>query len=117
MKRAEKNQVKLQQSIKNIWPAAPLANPYPQSPVTLEMLLEHTTGLTELSGKKFNAPTSLSLQQAFQVRADTRPVKWQPGYYKSYSNAGAGYVAAAIEHISKRDYDTWFIKLSCIKWV
>jgi CubicO group peptidase (beta-lactamase class C family) len=108
MKLVEENKVKINQPIKKLLPSIPLRNSYPNSPVTLAMMLEHTSGLTDLTGKEFNYPKALSLQQAFQVAPEARVVKWRPGYYKSYTNVGAGYVSAAIEKITKQDYDPWF---------
>ncbi|MFT5675861.1 MAG: CubicO group peptidase (beta-lactamase class C family), partial [Paraglaciecola sp.] len=90
--------------------AVPLANPYLTSPITLAMLLEHTAGLKDLSRKEFNYPSPLSLKRAFQVEPNARKVLWEPGNFKSYSNAGAGYVSAAIEQITQKDYDQWFNK-------
>ena len=108
MKLVEQNKVDLNQPIKGLLPSIPLKNPYQNSPVTLAMMLEHTAGLTDLTGKEFNYPKALSLQQAFQVAPEARVIKWQPGYYKSYTNVGAGYVSAAIEKITHQDYDQWF---------
>lgn len=108
MKLVEENRVQLDQSINDLLPAVPLTNPYLNSPVSLAMLLEHTAGLRDLSSKEFNYPRPLSIKQAFNVEPKARKVLWQPGNFKSYSNAGAGYVAAAIEAITEQDYDQWF---------
>ncbi|TDF38538.1 class A beta-lactamase-related serine hydrolase [Alteromonadaceae bacterium M269] len=108
MKLVEQNKLQLNQSVEKLLPSLPLENPYENSPVTLAMMLEHTAGLTDLTGKEFNYPTALSLDDAFKVSPQARVVNWQPGYYKSYTNAGAGYVSAAIEKVVKQDYDSWF---------
>ena len=110
MKLVEKKRLQLEQPIRNLLPDVPLANPYLTSPITLAMLLEHTAGLKDLSRKEFNYPSPLSLKQAFQVEPNARKVLWEPGNFKSYSNAGAGYVSAAIEQITRQDYDQWFNK-------
>lgn len=110
MKLVEENRVQLEQAIQDLLPAMPLANPYLTSPITLAMLLEHTAGLKDLTRKEFNYPRPLSLKQAFQIEPNARKVLWRPGNFKSYSNAGAGYVSAAIEKITQQDYDQWFNK-------
>jgi CubicO group peptidase (beta-lactamase class C family) len=108
MKLVEQNEVKLNQPIKLLLPSIPLINSYQNLPFTLAMMLEHTAGLTDLIGKEFNYSTALPLQHALKVAAAARVVKWPPGYYKSDTNVGAGYVSAAIEKITKQNHDPWF---------
>jgi CubicO group peptidase (beta-lactamase class C family) len=108
MKLVEQNKLKLDQPVKDLLPDIPYQNSYPNSPATFAMMLEHTSGLTDFTGKEFNYPTALSLKKAFQVAPEARVARWQPGYHKSYTNVGAGYISAAIEKTTQQDYDTWF---------
>lgn len=108
MKLVEQNKLKLDQTVTELLPDIPFRNPYSNSPATLAMMLEHTSGLTDLTGKEFNYPNALSLKEAFQVAPEARTARWPPGYHKSYTNAGAGYISAAVEKITQTDYDSWF---------
>ena len=108
MKLVEQNKLQLEQNIKDLLPNTPYQNPFSDSPATLAMMLEHTSGLTDFTGKEFNYPNALPLNKAFQVAPEARVARWQPGYHKSYTNVGAGYISAAIEKVTEQDYDTWF---------
>jgi CubicO group peptidase (beta-lactamase class C family) len=108
MKLVEQNQLQLNQTIKTLTPDLPLQNPWPKTPVTLAMLLEHTAGLQDLTQEEFDYPAPLSITSAFKVKPETKKVNWPPGYHYSYSNIGAGYVGRAIEIVTKENYDNWF---------
>lgn len=108
MKLVEQNQLQLNQTIKTLTPDLPLQNPWPKTPVTLAMLLEHTAGLQDLTREEFDYPDPLSISSAFKIKPETKKVNWPPGYHYSYSNIGAGYVGRAIEIVTKENYDNWF---------
>ncbi len=108
MQQVEKGNLKLTQTIKSILEHIPLSNPYKNNPVTVEMLLEHTSGLQDLNRKEFNYPKPLSLKNAFKVAPSARRVITPPGYHYNYTNVAAGYLVRAIEVINKVDYDDWF---------
>ena len=108
MQQVEKGKLVLDQSIKSILKNIPLKNPYKNKPVSLAMLLEHTSGLQDLNRKEFNYPVPLTLTEAFKVAPEARRVKTPPGYQYNYSNAGAGYLGRAIEQVNGVDYDDWF---------
>jgi CubicO group peptidase (beta-lactamase class C family) len=110
MKLVEQDKLRLNQTVKSVLPNVPYQNPYPDSPATLAMMLEHTSGLTDFTGKEFNYPIALSLKKAFQVAPEARVARWPPGYHKSYTNVGAGYISAAAEKVTNEDYDLWFNK-------
>ena len=125
MQQVEKGKLTLSQPIKSILNKIPLINPYKHKPVTLAMLLEHTSGLQDLNRKEFNYPTPLSLTEAFKVAPEARRIKTPPGYQYNYSNAGAGYLGRAIEVVNRVDYDDWFeteilakmgMKNSSLRW-
>ncbi|MGB5396790.1 MAG: serine hydrolase domain-containing protein [Gammaproteobacteria bacterium] len=108
MRLVDQGKCQLDQPIKTIVRDSPLHNPWSETPVTLAMLLEHTAGLQDLTREEFDYPEPLSLQDALNLKPETRKVHWPPGYHYSYSNLGAGYVGRAIEIITKEEYDTWF---------
>ncbi len=77
------------------------------APVTLAQLLEHTAGLAELSREEMDHsdPASVPLAAAVRRYAQERQVRWRPGEYYSYTNAGAGLVAYALQRRSGMRWD------------
>ena len=108
MRLVEQGKLQLDAPIKMLAPDLPLYNPWPATPVTLAMLLEHTAGLQDMTREEFDYPHPLSLQAALDLKPETRQLHWPPGYHSSYSNIGAGYVGRIIEIITREDYDAWF---------
>ena len=104
----EQGKLQLDVPIKTLAPELPLHNPWPATPVTTAMLLEHTAGLQDLTREEFDYPQPLSLQAALDLKSETRQLQWPPGYHFAYSNLGAGYVGRVIEVVTGEDYDDWF---------
>jgi len=87
---------------------APLTNPWKNTnPVKIAHLLEHTSGLLDLTKKEMNypGPEPLSLRQGLFFTNSYRKTIWPPGLHHSYSNAGAGYAAYALEKITGRNFE------------
>ena len=85
----------------------PFENPWQDThPITIAHLLEHTAGLTDMSGLEFNyigkPPT---LTEAFAINPNSRKIRWQPGLHSSYSNTGAGIAAWAAETHLKQPFE------------
>ena len=108
MRLVEEGKLQLDAPVKTLVPDLPLHNPWPATPVTLAMLLEHTAGLQDMTREEFDYPHPLSLQAALNLKSETRQLHWPPGYHSSYSNLGAGYVGRVIEIVTGEDYDAWF---------
>lgn len=104
----DQGELHLDRPVKAVVPELPLNNPWPETPVTLAMLLEHTAGLQDLTREEFDYPEPLGLQAALNIRSTSRQLRWPPGYHYGYSNLGAGYVGRVIETVTGEDYDTWF---------
>ena len=77
MKLIEQNKLQLDQAIKKLAPDLPLQNPWPQTPVTLAMLLEHTAGLQDLTQEEFDYPLPLSLKKSFTIKPETKKLHFQ----------------------------------------
>lgn len=103
---ADQGRVDLNAPLRAYLPDIPLHNAYP-APVTLNMLLEHSAGLQDLTNTEFNYPQPLSLTEAFRVAPDARQVQWPPGLHHSYSNVGAGYAGRVLEQITGQNWDNW----------
>jgi len=104
----EQGKLQLDQAVKELARDVPLNNPWPDTPVTLAMVLEHTAGLQDLTKVEFDYPKPLSLKQAFEINPEARRLHWPPGYHYSYTNVGAGYAGRVIETITEENYDSWF---------
>ena len=85
----------------------PVGNPrYPDTKITLRMLMSHTSGINE--GASFNYQSSrLSDMIALdrKARANFREVK--PGTQYQYSNFGAGITGSVIEAVTGEDVSTF----------
>ena len=75
--------------------------------ITLEQLLEHTSGLTDLSKPEwdYNKSQKISLEQALDLNLGNHVSKWQPGLHSSYSNVGVAYLGLALEKASGKTYE------------
>jgi len=78
-------------------------------PVRIAHLLEHTSGLLDLSRREFDSsdPAPLTLAQAFAVDPDAHITQWPPGLHSSYSNVGAGIASLVVERLSGQTFDTY----------
>ncbi len=102
----ERGRLDLNAPLRKIVPDAPLVNPWAdRHPVRVVHLLEHTSGLLDLTRDEFdhNRPFT-TLEAAFAWRPQARVVQWQPGLHAVYSNANAGLAGLVIERAGGEDY-------------
>ena len=120
LKLQEQKKISLEDTLKQHTADTPFTNPWDKKyPVTIAQLLEHTSGLSDLTKKEFNyvGPTIknadmeqqkiLSLRQGLYFNAHARKALWPPGLHPSYTNAGAGYAAYALEKITGVSYENY----------
>ena len=81
----------------------PVGNPrYPSNPITLRILMSHTSGINE--GASFNFKSSkLSDMIALDKKARANFTQARPGAQYKYSNFGAGITGAIIESVTGED--------------
>ena len=92
--------------LREIVPNPPVVNPWEGThPLRVVHLLEHTAGLPDLSREEFDAPAPMPLRQALAWKAADRRTLWPPGLHCSYTNAGAGLAALALETATGQDYE------------
>lgn len=103
----EQGRLELNTPLHEIVPDAPLENPWAgQYPVRVAQLLEHSSGLLDITRAEFDHNTPFpTLEAAFAWRPGARVVQWPPGLHSVYSNANAGLVGLAIERVSGQTYD------------
>jgi CubicO group peptidase (beta-lactamase class C family) len=102
----EQGRLDLDAALVKLVPDAPLDNPWAEAyPVRVAHLLEHSSGLLDMTREEFdhNEPFS-SLEAAFAFRPRARVVQWPPGLHSVYSNANAGLVGLVIERASGQGY-------------
>ncbi|MEQ8926877.1 MAG: serine hydrolase domain-containing protein [Fulvivirga sp.] len=104
----ERGQVRLSDNISSIIPEVNIKNMWSDaSPITVEMVLEHTTGFDDIRFNNFIAPDSeyLPLLEILNKYPNALESRWQPGTLFSYSNLNytvAGYI---IEKVSGRRFE------------
>ena len=76
-------------------------------PITIEMLLEHTAGFTDMSKPEwdYSHQRPLKLEDAFLIDPNSRMTQWRPGIHSSYTNSGAGIAAWAAEKKLRRPFE------------
>jgi CubicO group peptidase (beta-lactamase class C family) len=102
----QQKKLALDDKLVEIAPELKLENPwYRTHPVRIVHLLEHTSGLNDLTRKEFDLNEPLSLREALQLSPESRVVQWPPGTHYSYTNAGAGLLSYVIEKYSGQSYE------------
>ena len=114
LRAAEDGRISLDQPFRDLAGAGQIDNPWAAcAPVTIAQLLEHTSGLTDLSHTEMyhSDPTPLPLGRAVREFADQRRVQWRPGMYYAYSNAGPGLAAWATELATGEEFDAYLTRV------
>ena len=108
LKLQEQGKLKLNDNLVDYVSSDYFQNPWEdESPVTIEQLLEHTAGFTDIGTAEFahQDPRSISLQDGLSFNRQHHLVQWEPGLHSSYSNLDIGLAGAVIEKISGVSYD------------
>ena len=112
LKLAEADKVSLVEPLKSLLPAGSYNNQWGrQAPLKALHLLEHTSGLSDLSALEFDSNVELSLTQALALNPDNRQTHWPPGTRHSYSNVNPGLSSLLIEQISGQSFEALATRL------
>jgi CubicO group peptidase (beta-lactamase class C family) len=84
-----------------------IQNNFNENPITLEQLLEHTAGFSDLTKAEwdYNNSKPISIDQALTLKKGNHKSLWPPGQHSSYSNVGAAYLGLALEKASDKSYE------------
>lgn len=106
MRLVERGALSLDAPVAGMLARPPFRNPWERArPLTIAHLLEHTGGLRDLTPAEFAFNAPVSLAAAFAIAPASRDLRWPPGLYPSYSNHGAGILAAVLERLSGETYE------------
>ncbi|MEM8844398.1 MAG: serine hydrolase domain-containing protein [Pseudomonadota bacterium] len=84
----------------------PYDNTYPESPIRIAHLLEHTAGFQDMDATEWNfKQPDWTLEQSFNYSPSSRTTRWEPGIYSSYTNSGAGIAAYVMEKASGQIFE------------
>jgi len=110
LKLQEQGKLKLTDKLSDYVATDYFQNPWAQThPVTIEQLLEHTAGFTDISSAEFDYdnPNAIILSDGLAFNGEYHQVRWQPGQHSSYSNLDAGLAGAVIEKVTGTNYDDY----------
>jgi CubicO group peptidase (beta-lactamase class C family) len=96
---AETDTLDLRAPVRDLAPEIEIHNPWAETdPVRLVHLLEHTAGFDDLHIHEYvSRSPDISLREGLAINPATRTVRWLPGQYYSYSNAGPPVAAYVLQ--------------------
>ena len=105
----EQGRLTLTTPVQQFLPQGLLQNPYEaQAPVQIVHLLEHTAGIDDMSLHAIYRDQEVLDTPLNALRHDAvaLSVRWQPGTKMAYSNVGYSVLAAVLEQVYQRDFDS-----------
>lgn len=108
LKLAADGVISLDEKLSDLLPDASPRNPWDDKhPIRLIHLLEHTAGLEGSSYVEYSTNVRDGSPSAYALAMkDKLRVRWQPGFFYSYSNPGHTLLAAALEARTGKNFDT-----------
>ena len=108
MRLVEQGKLDLRRPLAELMPEVPIDNAWPDVPVTLAHVLEHTAGFDDMRpNETFTDDDAMTPGQALAINPRSRNVRWRPGSRFAYSNVGFGVAGRAIEIASGEPFDAW----------
>lgn len=110
LKLVEEGRLSLDSPVRSLVPEVEFTNPWETTdPVRVVHLLEHTTGWDNLRLKEFahSDPKPATLAEGLAVGPESRRSRWQPGTRFAYSNSGPAVMAAVIEKVTGKRFETY----------
>jgi CubicO group peptidase (beta-lactamase class C family) len=107
----EEGRLDLQAPVRDLAPEIKIQNPWADSePVRVVHLLEHTAGFDDLEVPEyFSHSPDITLREGLAINPAARQVRWRPGVYYSYSNAGPPVAAYIVRKKSGQPFNSFVI--------
>ncbi len=103
----DKHHLNLQQTVIDTLGPGYFQNPWAASnPLTLEQLLEQTSGLPDMSKAEWDHNTPIPLDVALRQFADKHRLQWPAGAFYSYSNTNYGLAGLVLEKATRQTAET-----------
>ena len=102
----EAGRLDLQAPVRDLAPEIEIQNPWAETdPVRVVHLLEHTAGFDDLEIHEYvSRSPDLSLREGLAINPASRTVRWRPGQYYSYSNAGPPVAAYVLQETTGQPF-------------
>ncbi|PZO08953.1 MAG: hypothetical protein DCF27_06880 [Lysobacteraceae bacterium] len=110
LKLVEEGRLSLDSPVRSLVPQVEFTNQWEDTdPVRVVHLLEHTTGWDNLRLKELahSDPKPATLAEGLAVGPESRSSRWRPGTRFAYSNSGPAVMAAIIEKITGKRFETY----------
>ena len=110
MRAVEDGLLDLSTPVRELAPEVEFANRWHATdPVTVAMLLEHTTGFDDMRPREFahRDDPDLPLAEALAYNPGSRESRWRPGTRMSYSNTGPGFAAYILEKATGQGFEAY----------
>ena len=104
---AKSGSLDLQAPIRELTPEIEMQNPWAETdPVRVVHLLEHTAGFDDLHiHEHVSRSSDVTLREGLAINPASRTVRWRPGLYYSYSNAGPPVAAYVLQRRTGQPFD------------
>ena len=110
MRAVEEGLLDLSAPVRELAPEVEFSNRWHATdPVTVAMLLEHTTGFDDMRPREFamRDDPDLPLAEALAYNPGSRESRWRPGTRMSYSNTGPGFAAYILEKATGQTFEEY----------
>jgi CubicO group peptidase (beta-lactamase class C family) len=104
----ESGQLDLRAPVRDLAPDIQIQNPWADTdPVRVVHLLEHTAGFDDLEIHEYvSRSPDITLREGLAINPATRTVRWRPGMYFSYSNAGPPVAAYILQQKTGQTFES-----------
>jgi len=105
----EEGRLNLYDPVRELVPEIEIQNPWTETdPVRVAHVLEHTAGFDDLHIHEYTSRSpDITIREGLAVNPDTRRVRWRPGLYYSYSNAGPPVAAYIVEQLTGQSFEVF----------
>jgi CubicO group peptidase (beta-lactamase class C family) len=105
----EAGRLDLQAPVRDSAPEIQFRNPWAETdPVRVAHLLEHTAGFDDLAIHEYvSRSPDIMLREGLAINPASRRVRWRPGMYYSYSNAGPPVAAYVLQQRTDRTFEAF----------